>query len=88
MNWEIVGNLAAIMTSSAFIPQILKGWKNKHLNDLSYMLSIFFVIGCSLWLAYGIYLKSFPMIAANITALIFNILLIGMKFWFEKKHRK
>jgi MtN3 and saliva related transmembrane protein len=87
MNWEMVGNMAAFMTSTAFIPQIMAGIRNRHLKDLSYLLSIFFVIGNSLWLAYGIYLKSFPMIVANIASLVFNIILIGMKFGFEHHHR-
>lgn len=85
MNWEIFGLIAGLLTVSAFIPQIIKGYKTKHLGDLSYLLTFFFVVGMSMWLIYGIQMKSIAIIVTNAIAVFFNLVIIGMKYTYERK---
>jgi len=61
----IVGMLAAICTTIAFIPQVYKIYKTKHARDLSVPMYILFSVGVLLWLLYGITIRSLPMILAN-----------------------
>lgn len=88
MDWTIVGIIAGLITSSSFIPQIYKGFKTRSLEDLSYYMLFFLLIGMSLWLVYGIHLMDFAIILANIIALICIITLTTMKFYFSKKLQK
>lgn len=88
MNSEIIGLVAATLTSSAFLPQIIKGYKTKHLKDLSYGLTVLMFIGTGLWLIYGIAKKDIIIIAANITSMAFTLTLILMKYYYGKTAEK
>ncbi|AVZ31633.1 SemiSWEET transporter [Nodularia spumigena CS-584] len=75
----ILGLLAATLTTSAFLPQMLKTWQSKSAKDVSYLMLITFISGLSLWLIYGIYLKSLPIILANSFTLFFNLIILWLK---------
>src|SRR3989304_6930768 len=62
MLWSIMGTIAAICTTVGFIPQIIQGIKTRKLKDVSPVMLSFLLVGCSLWLAYGVHLKD-PIIA-------------------------
>ena len=62
--YEIVGLVAAIITTAAFLPQVFKTYKTKDTSGLSLSMYISFLFGVVLWLIYGFHLKSFPMILA------------------------
>ena len=56
MEWKIVGIIAAICTTSGFIPQIIKGFRTKRLDDVSpryvYTLNLWPLIVVVLWHSY------------------------------------
>ncbi|MBS3116443.1 SemiSWEET transporter [Candidatus Woesearchaeota archaeon] len=83
--WELWGIIAGMITASSFIPQIAKGYKTKRLDDLSYYLNVFFMLGLSMWLVYGIVVGSIAIIVANILGLAFNGILIFMKYKYQPK---
>lgn len=88
MDWNLIGLLAGAMTASGFLPQIYRGYKTKHLNDLSYLMLIFLTTGLSLWLLYGIHLKNAPIILANTAGVICTTTLILMKFKYSNYKNK
>ncbi|AFY74479.1 hypothetical protein Syn7502_02506 [Synechococcus sp. PCC 7502] len=80
MNAEnIIGFLAAILTTSAFLPQVLKIWHSHSTKDLSLPMLVTFVLGISLWLIYGLLLNASPIIIANFITLILNLIILGFK---------
>lgn len=79
----ILGLVAATLTTSAFIPQLLKIWRSKSAKDVSLEMLITFCIGVFLWLVYGIYLQSLPVILANLLTLIFNLIILWLKIKYE-----
>ena len=76
---ELIGLLAAAITSAGFLPQIIKGYRTKKLDDVSYFMPIVLAIGMTIWLIYGILLDAIAIIAANIFSTSCSILLIVMK---------
>jgi len=64
-NIEILGLIAAGLTTSAFLPQVYKTWKTKDVSSLSMPMLILFFVGIILWLIYGIYINSLSLIIAN-----------------------
>lgn len=76
---DLIGLLAGAMTTAAFIPQVVKAWRTKHTGDLSLGMYLVFLGGVILWLVYGIYLYSVPIIAANGVTMLLIILLIILK---------
>lgn len=69
-NFEIIGLVAAVITTSSFLPQVFKAYKTKDTKSLSLTMYVALFIGTVMWMIYGIYLKSLSIILANaITAL-------------------
>ena len=64
-NVEIIGFVAAVLTTSAFVPQVYKTWKSKSAESLSLTMYLVFFVGIILWLIYGISINSLAMIFAN-----------------------
>ena len=79
----ILGLVAATLTTSAFVPQLIKIWRSKSAKDVSLEMLITFCIGVFLWLVYGIYLQSLPVILANLLTLIFNLIILWLKIKYE-----
>ncbi len=78
----ILGLAAGTLTTVAFLPQVTKAWRTKSTKDISLVMFIMFCIGIFLWLIYGIFLKSLPIILANAITLILalTILILKIKF--------
>ena len=69
MNPEWIGFAAAFLTSFSFVPQAVMTIRTKNTSGISRGMYCMFTVGVALWLAYGIYLMSWPMIAANTVTL-------------------
>ncbi len=83
-DFAFVGWIAATCTSIGFIPQIIKGFKTKKLDDVSWgMLWVTFT-GITCWLFYGIVIKDVIIIVANVFTDSTLILLISMKQLYKK----
>lgn len=77
-----IGLIAGLLTSVASLPQVVKTWRSKHASDLSIWQPLLLSLGVALWLIYGMLIKDLPLILANITPLICNLLLTAMKIKF------
>ncbi len=77
-----IGSLAAIMTTTAFIPQAWKIWHTRHTADISLGMYTMFTLGVALWLIYGALLGSWPIIVANSITLLLagTVLVMKLKF--------
>lgn len=81
--YEIIGALAAIITTTAFLPQVYKTWKTKDTKSLSLTMYGSFFVGVVLWIIYGFYLKSIPMILANAITALSALILIRLKLKYK-----
>lgn len=76
---DILGFSAGVITTLAFVPQVLKTWKSRSTNDLSLLWLLSFGIGVGMWLVYGFLLNSPPIIAANGATLVLVGVLLAVK---------
>jgi MtN3 and saliva related transmembrane protein len=60
----VVGTLGGFCTTFAFVPQVVKIWKQGG-RDLSYGMLALYLIGVSLWLIYGVLLHALAIILTN-----------------------
>ncbi len=81
--YEIIGLVAAFLTTGAFVPQVYKTWKTKSTDDISLTMYLVLFIGLMLWLAYGISLNSLPMILANSFTGVLVLMVIVFKFKYK-----
>ena len=71
MDWQTaLGLTAGFLTTIAFIPQVMRTWRTRSAEDLSLGMFAVFVLGVSLWLAYGLVRGDVAMIAANAVTLV------------------
>jgi MtN3 and saliva related transmembrane protein len=75
----ILGITAGTLTTVAFIPQLAKALKSKSTGDLSWGMVLTFTIGVLLWLIYGIWIDSLPVILANAVTLLLQLGIISLK---------
>jgi MtN3 and saliva related transmembrane protein len=67
---DLVGALAAILTTAAFIPQAIKTIRTRDTSGLSLTMYVLLLAGVTLWMVYGIILGSWPLILSNAIVLV------------------
>ena len=76
---ELIGYLAAFLTTVAFVPQAYKVFKTNQTKDLSLFLFLIFSLGVFMWLIYGIMKEDLPIIIANSITLFLSLYILYKK---------
>ncbi len=84
MDVDIFGYFAAILTTAAFLPQLIKTLKTKKADDVSLTTLLMFIVGVLSWIIYGYKISSAPILSANVITLILNLLILISKIYFSK----
>ena len=84
LNIEFFGYFAAILTTLAFLPQLIKTLKTKKAEDVSLITLIMFLTGVLSWIIYGYKISSTPILLANLITFILNLLILIFKITFSK----
>lgn len=79
---DVIGGLAAVLTTIAFIPQVRLTWKLRRAEGVSLGMYAVLTTGLALWLLYGINIGSWPVILANAFTLLLALFILGMKLRF------
>ena len=82
--WQMIGLAAAFLTMLSFVPQIIKTVKTKSVKDVSVGTISQLSLGVFLWILYGIHLKNFIIILANVVSLITMLVLLYFYFNYRK----
>lgn len=76
---DALGFLAGALTTIAFLPQVARTWRTRRTDDLSLVMLAMMSIGVGLWLIYGVWLGSLPLIVSNSVTLLFVLFILGIK---------
>jgi MtN3 and saliva related transmembrane protein len=76
---EVIGFIAACLTTLAFIPQAYHSWSTRDLSGISLPMYSLFSLGVFFWLIYGLMITSWPIIIANIITLILASVVLFLK---------
>lgn len=85
--FTILGLIAGTLTTSGYIPQIVKGYRTKKMQDVSLMMISILCIGMFLWILYGLSQSDIPLIVSNTVGTSFLVTLIAMKFYYDRRLR-
>ncbi|HEY1103223.1 MAG TPA: SemiSWEET transporter [Burkholderiaceae bacterium] len=79
---DLIGYLAAGLTTLSFVPQAWMTWRSRDVRGISLGMYSVFTAGVALWLAYGVLLGAWPVVVANaITlALALSILVMTLRW--------
>ena len=74
---DLIGILAATLTTAAFVPQVLQTWRTRDVSGISLGMYSAFTAGVALWLVYGVLVNAWPVIIANvITTTLASVVLV------------
>ena len=76
---DIIGSLAAILTTSSFFPQALHTLRTRDTAAISLTMYSLFTVGISLWGVYGLMTMQWSIIIANGITLCLAALILTMK---------
>ena len=76
---DLVGTVAATLTTVAFIPQAWLMWKSGRTEGVSLGMYSIFTIGVALWLLYGVMLGAWPIVVANAITFVLAAFILLMK---------
>jgi MtN3 and saliva related transmembrane protein len=86
--WDWLGYAAAALTTLSFVPQAWLSLRTRNLAGVSLGMYAVFTVGITLWLAYGLALGSWPMVAANTVTLVLALLILGLKLADRRRGRR
>lgn len=78
---QLIGFAAGIFTTFAAVPQLIKSFKTKETKDISLATYMALLIGMTLWVIYGFFIKDMPVFIWNIIALfiVLGVILLKLK---------
>ena len=81
---DLIGSLAACLTTVSFVPQAWLTFKTRDVSGVSLAMYSVFTVGVALWLAYGLLLRSWPMVIANAITLALALIILAMKLVYRR----
>lgn len=76
---ELIGYMAATLTTVSFVPQALHSFKTKDVSGISLGMYSIFTLGIALWLTYGLLISAWPIVIANVITLALASLILALK---------
>ena len=76
---DLIGTLAAILTTVSFLPQALHTFRTKDVRGISLGMYSAFTLGVAMWLVYGLLLGAWPVVIANCITLALASAILVMK---------
>ena len=76
---DVMGFIAAFLTTTAFVPQAYHSWKTRDLSGISLPMYTMFTLGVAAWLVYGLMIDSLPVIVANAITLLLSAIVMYLK---------
>ena len=81
---SVVGTAAALLSITSFAPQIVKIWTEKDAESVSLRTYLVTVTGFACWIAYGVLIKAWPVIASNTACLVMSGAVLALKWRFSR----
>src|ERR1700753_2315470 len=75
----LVGMIAGVLTTVAFLPQVLRTWRTRSTADISLVMFLVYVTGLVLWVIYGLMLQDLPLITSNAETLVLAGAILALK---------
>ena len=84
---NLIGSIAAVCTTVSFLPQLIRVYRLKSAHEISLIMFLVFSFGVFLWLLYGIFIGSFPVIMANGFTLVLSLAILALKIRYDRRRR-
>lgn len=82
---DLIGYAAAFLTTVSFVPQAWLTFKTKDVRGISLGMYSAFTLGIALWLAYGLLIRAWPIVIANVITLTLAASILVMRLLYGKR---
>jgi MtN3 and saliva related transmembrane protein len=79
----IMGLIAGLLTTGAFIPQIIKTIRTKDTKNISIWMYFTYLSGCMMWFFYGYEIKENAILVTNIFSTSFGLTMLFLKLKYK-----
>ena len=79
----MIGSIAAVLTTFAFLPQVIKVIKTKDTESIALGMYLMQVLRIALWLAHGLAIQDLPLILANSVSFILSGIILVYKIRYK-----
>jgi MtN3 and saliva related transmembrane protein len=76
---DVIGTAAGICSTSSFVPQVVKAWREGDTAAISKRMYVITVTAFSLWIVYGAMIASLPIVVFNVASLILSTTILILK---------
>lgn len=87
-SWTYLAFLAGALTSTGYLPQIVKGYTTRKMEDVSLLMPAVLGFGMFLWLIYGLAREDPAIIVANVVGASLTAVLVAMKLVYRTNGRR
>lgn len=84
---EVIGIMAGFCTTASFVPQVIRTWRTRSVDDISLRMYLLLCLGVALWLAYGLLVNSLSVVLANAVTLVLALSVLVMKLRYGRNER-
>jgi len=81
---NLIGYVAATLTTISFLPQLIRVVKLRSARDISLGMFLIFSVGTLFWLIYGLLSHSLPVSIANAITLALSVSILVLKLRFDR----
>ena len=82
---ESLGFIAGALVTCSLIPQLVRVFRLKSAHEISMLFTSLLLLGITIWLTYGIYLKLAPVIIWNAVGAVLVALLLAAKLKYGRQ---
>jgi MtN3 and saliva related transmembrane protein len=82
---DLIGALAAVLTSVAFLPQVFRVLRTRSARDISLGMYSAFTTGVACWIAYGLMIGAWPVVAANLVTFVLACTVLLLKLRYDRE---
>lgn len=81
----IVGYVASAVGTVLMLPQVVRSWRTRRVDDLSLAMVLLYFVNCVLWLIYGLRIGATPVWLTNTAGLAISIVQVVLKIRYTKR---
>lgn len=82
---DLIGYAAGILTLINMIPQVIKSYKRKSVEDVSFLMVLSYALSMVLWVTYAYFIISWPIMITNGIAFFMSVVQLALMFKYKKK---
>ena len=89
MIWvELIGYTAGVLSLINMFPQVMKSYRRKSVEDISFIMVLTYALSMVLWVTYAYFINSWPIMITNSTAFFMSVAQLVLMYKYKNSNSK